>query len=107
MSFWGDIKDNIGQVLAGGLGTLGLYNGKQNREKEREQRDLVNTQIKAYQDQTNLTKQQLDESRKSTESQSRRVQEKQIRSLRRNYRAQGLLGVGNPATQDMSNQLGG
>ena len=98
MSWWTNIRDTWTKVSS-----LGLYD----RERDLDQRRLVNSQIKAYQDQTNLAKQQLDESRKSTEAQSRRVQEKQIRSLRRNYRAQGLLGVGNPATQDMSNQLGG
>jgi len=98
MSFWTKVRDTWTNVSS-----LGLYN----REKDLEQARLVNSQIKAYQDQTNLAKQQLDQSRKSTEAESRRVQEKQIRSLRRNYRVQGLLGVGNPATQDMSNQLGG
>jgi hypothetical protein len=104
MSWWTDLRDTVEYV-----GTAGMYDPKKSRQNDRDQRDMVNSQIKAYQDQTNLAKQQLDEARKSTEAEKRRVEEKQIRSLRRNYRSQGagLLGVGNPASQDMNSQLGG
>lgn len=55
--------------------------------------------------QTELARQQKAEG----DVQKRRIQEKQIRSLRRNYRGRGLgmLGVGQPAAEDMNNTLGG
>lgn len=104
MSWWTNIRDE-----AIHYGTAGLYDPKRAREQERDQRYAVNAQIKAYQDQTALARQQLDEARQATEAEKRRVEEKQIRALRRNYRAQGagMLGVGTSATQDMNAKLGG
>lgn len=104
MSLWTQIRDTAEYI---GSGTL--YDPWKSRENDRAQRELVNSQIKAYQDQTNLAKQQLDETRAQTEAEQRRVNEKQIRSLRRSYRAQGasLLGVGSPASQDTESKLGG
>jgi len=90
----------------------GLWNkitGSPTAADRREQQNAVNAQIKAYQDQTAMARQQLDEARDATNAEKRRVNEKQIRALRRNYRAQGagLLGVGEPANQDMDAKLGG
>ena len=100
MSIWTDFRDAYEFVESGFQ-----YNPWQSRENDR----LVNEQIKQYQDQTALAKQQLDEARASTEANKRRVEEKQIRALRRNYRAgsAGLLGVGSPGSQDMDQKLGG
>ena len=104
MSWWTDLRDTVEYI-----GTAGMYDPKKSRQAERDQRNMVNAQIKAYQDQTALARQQLDEARAATQAEKRRVEEKQIRSLRRNQRAQGvgLLGVGQPATQDMNSNLGG
>jgi hypothetical protein len=104
MSWWTDFRDEAIHI-----GTAGLYDPKRARQQERDQRNAVNAQIKAYQDQTALAKQQLDEARAQTAAEKRRVEEKQIRALRRNYRAQGagMLGVGSPANQDMNSKLGG
>jgi hypothetical protein len=104
MSWWTDIRDTVEKAA-----TYGLYDPWKSRQAERDQRDMVNSQIKAYQDQTALARQQLDETRAATDAEKRRVNEKQIRTLRRNYRAQGagLLGVGQSANQDMNTQLGG
>ena len=104
MSWWTDLRDTVEYV-----GTAGLYDPKKSRQADRDQRDMVNAQIKAYQDQTALARQQLDEARSQTQAEKRRVEEKQIRALRRNYRAQGagMLGVGSPASQDMTDKLGG
>lgn len=79
------------------------------REQMRQQRQVANEQIKAYKEQTELTRQQLDKTRNEENVEKRRIQEKQVRSLRRNYRTQaaGILGVGQPATEDMTNKLGG
>jgi len=104
MSWWTDLRDSVEKVA-----TFGMYDPQRIRQNEREQRDLVNTQIKAYTDQTAITRQQLTQAREATEIERRRVNEKQIRALRRSYRAPGggLLGVGQPATQDMDAKLGG
>lgn len=104
MSWWTDFRDTVENVV-----TLGAYDPWKSRENDRDQRNMVNAQIKAYQDQTNLAKQQLDEARNQTNAEKRRIEEKQIRSLRRNYRAQGagMLGVGGSASDDMNSKLGG
>ena len=106
MSWWTDLRDTVEYV-----GTAGMYDPWKSRQNDRDQRDMVNAQIKAYQDQTALARQQLDEARSATDAEKRRVNEKQIRTLRRNYRAQGasagLLGVGQPANGDMDAKLGG
>lgn len=90
-------------------GAFNAITGRQSAADRREQDRLVNDQIKAYQDQTALARQQLDEARAATAAEKRRVEEKQIRALRRNYRSAsvGLLGVGSPASQDMTSKLGG
>lgn len=104
MSWWTDFRDEAIHI-----GTAGMYDPKRARQQERDQRNAVNAQIKAYQDQTNLARQQLDEARAATQAEKRRVEEKQIRALRRNYRSQGagMLGVGSSATDDMNSRLGG
>lgn len=104
MSWWTDLRDSVEKVA-----TFGVYDPWKSRQADRDQRDMVNAQIKAYQDQTALARQQLDEARNATEAEKRRVNEKQIRTLRRNYRATGagLLGVGQSANQDMDTKLGG
>lgn len=104
MSWWTDIRDK-----AENIATLGFYDPEKSRQADRDQRNLVNAQIKAYQEQTNIEKQQLDEARNATQVEKRRVEEKQIRALRRNYRAQGagLLGVGTSGSDDMNQKLGG
>lgn len=103
MSFWTSIRDTVEKV-----GTLGLYDPERRRQ-ERDQRKMINNQINAYKEQTALTRQQLNETRAETAVEKRSIQEKQIRSLRRNYRAQGagMLGQGQAAEQDMNNKLGG
>jgi len=124
MSLWTDIRDIGETVLTGGLAGAfnkrignvegGLFNkllGRPSQDDIRNQRNAINDQIKAYKDQTALEQKQLDETRAQTDVAKRQVQEKQIRSLRRNYRSQGLgvgmLGTGQPAANDMSDQLGG
>ncbi len=104
MSWWTDLRDNVEYVASGTM-----YDPKKSRQNDRDQRDMVNSQIKAYQDQTAMARDQLNEARDATAAEKRRVNEKQIRALRRNYRAQGagMLGVGEPATQDMDSKLGG
>ena len=122
MSWWTNVRDAAEGVLTGGI--AGLWNkgvsdfegaafnkvtGRPSSDEKRNQQYAMNDQVKAYQDQTALAKQQLDEARNATTAEKRRVEEKQIRSLRRNYRTQsvGMLGVGSPDTSDMNQKLGG
>ena len=104
MSWWTDVRDTFENVATGGL-----YDPWKSRQNDRDQRDMVNAQIKAYQDQTAVARDQLNQARDATAAEKRRVNEKQIRTLRRNYRASGagLLGVGQPANQDVDTKLGG
>lgn len=105
MSWWTDIRDSV-ENFAGGI-IPGIF-GKGGDDSYQK---MINEQIRSYREQTELTKKQLEESRSANEAEKRRVQEKQIRSLRNNYRAQGLggnmLGNGQPASEDMSPKLGG
>jgi hypothetical protein len=145
MSWWTDIRDTGESIVSditpfdvrgesarkrtGGIGGFankvrnyqeGIFNkvlGRPSQDELRNQRYAVADQIKAYQDQTNLEKQQLDEARNSQDVEKRRVQEKQIRSLRRNYRggaaaapattSSSLLGQGQPVATDVNTKLGG
>lgn len=95
MSFF----DKVGHFFDEALGLQGK------RQAQRQ----INDQIKAYKDQTELTRKQLEDTKNEKLAEKRRVEEKQIRGLRRNYSARntGLLGQGQPASQDMTNQLGG
>jgi len=69
---------------------------------------MINQQIKSYKDQTELTRKELANKRNETLAEKRRIEEKTIRGLRRNYRSPGgMLGQGSPAASDMSSQLGG
>lgn len=122
MSWWTDIRDWSEAALLGpaageawdrvGNQAGAAFNkitGHPSAEDRRNQANLINEQVKAYQDQTALTRSQLDQTRAQTLGEKRRIEEKQIRALRGNYRAQniGLLGVGSPATSDMNSKLGG
>jgi len=64
----------------------------------------VNQQVDAYREMTEITKQEIARKRDEENAEKRRIEEKQIRSLRRNYRSQGLLGQG---AEDNATKLGG
>lgn len=76
-------------------------------KEKRDRQDMVNEQIRSYREQTELTRQELARKRDETNVQKRRVEEKQIRTLRRNSRSQGLLGASQSNENDMSTKLGG
>lgn len=126
MSWWTKIRDVGEGVLTGGIAGLwnknignwegSLFNkvtGRPNAAQQRAQQQQIQDQVKAYQDQTNLERKQIDDARSAEESQKRLIQQKQIRNLRRSYRAPGstagvgMLGQGQPPTEDTSKQLGG
>lgn len=102
MSWWTDVRDKYTKIASAG------FYDREGRLIERDQRNLANEQMKAYRDQTELAKKQLDEARAATTAEKRRVNEKQIRSLRRSssFSGAGLLGIGQPASDDMNKKLG-
>lgn len=79
------------------------------QKAQQAQQQQLNDAINAYKEQTALTQKQLADAQAQTDATKRQVAEKQIRALRSTYRAQpaGILGIGQPATGDTSNQLGG
>ena len=72
-----------------------------------EARDMMKQQMRNYMDQTEITRKELDTKRDQVQAEKRRVEEKQVRSLRRNYRAPGFLGGGESSQPDMTSKLGG
>ena len=84
MSLWRNIED-----ATGGLANRVL--GRSSAAEKREQANMANEQIKAYKDQTELAAKQLEETRAQKDVEKRRINEKQIRSLRNNYRPSGGL----------------
>jgi len=107
----------IGKVLAGGLAFAGhalehgvarVYHsatGVPTASEKRDQASAVRDQINAYKEQTSIASKQVEEARQSKDVEKRRIEEKQIRSLRRNYRPPGgLLGSqgGIPSPKSLS-----
>lgn len=126
MSWWTKIRDTVETPFEQfGHGVKSIANSTANAgetiwnkvtnnpsaAEKRQQNQLITDQVNAYKQQTDLTRQQLNDARAETQVEQRRIQEKQIRSLRRNYRSPtagvGLLGQGQPATEDMNTKLGG
>ena len=115
MSWWTKTRDTIEKPFKWaedeGGSIFNKITGRPSAAQTRASQQQITDQVKAYQDQTALEKQQLDEARASQDVEKRRIQEKQIRSMRRNYSApnsgSGLLGQGQPAASDINNQLGG
>lgn len=67
----------------------------------------INDQIKAYRTQTELSRQEVAAKKDEQVAEKRRIEEKQVRALRRNYRASGFLGSASTTQPDMSSKLGG
>lgn len=115
MGIFDDVADfvtapfKVGKDIVGGVasGAKGLYNNLTGETARANAEKIMQEQMKAYREQTELTRKELERTRKETDIQKRRVEEKQIRGLRRNYRPQGLLGVGESGQQGMSETLGG
>lgn len=76
-------------------------------DQTRNQQKMMNDQIKAYREQTAITKQELAQKKGAEVAEKRRIEEKQIRSLRRNYRSPSFLGGSDSGQAGMSSTLGG
>ena len=107
--------DRVERAIGGGLASAtdvasDLYHsvtGTPTADEKRNTQKAMNDQIKAYRDQTELTRNELNRVANETQIEKRRVQEKQIRSLRGQYRAKSLLGGSSAGQDDLSNKLGG
>jgi hypothetical protein len=91
------LLDMLGRAVSGGaiMGTdLGsrLYHkatGTPTADDMRNQQYAINDQIKAYKDQTALTQKEIDTARSQQDVEKRRINEKQIRALRNDFRPVG------------------
>jgi len=83
-----------------------LTGGATAHEKTQQKREM-NAQIRSYNQQTEITKQELAAVKNQADVEKRRVQEKQIRALRRSNRAQGFLGTTQEQQPGISEKLGG
>jgi hypothetical protein len=120
MSWWTNLRDTVEGVATGGLAGLvndslgnkegALFNkltGRPSSAEKRQQAAMMNDQIKAYKDQTELTRQEIASKRNEENVEKRRVQEKQIRALRRSSRGGGFLGTQSTSQPGMNDKLGG
>ncbi len=63
--------------------------GTPSSKEKRDQQSLINEQIKAYKDQTEIAAKELAAVKEQKDVEKRRINEKQIRSLRGSYRSPG------------------
>ena len=77
--------------------------GSPTAKQMRAQMNLANEQMNLYREQTRIAQEELDRKRDEMAAEKRRVEEKQVRSLRRNFRPAGFLDN----QDDLSNKLGG
>ena len=104
MSLWDTIGDFTG-------GLVNKITGRPSQDDLRNQRYQINDQIKAYKDQTALTQQEINTARSEQDVEKRKINEKQIRSLRNNFRpAGGFLnnqsGTALGNSSELPNKLG-
>jgi hypothetical protein len=100
MSFLGNVWDKTTDVLHA---VTGIPTADQKRNASK----LVNDQIRAYKEMSEISKNELASKKNEELAEKRKIEEKQIRSLRRNYRPQGIMSASSPTEQDMSTKLGG
>lgn len=120
MSWWTDFRDTAEVIGTGGLALAfndsaaskagGLFNkitGRMSEDDKRNQQYAINDQIKAYKDATALSTQQLNDTRAEQNVEKRKINEKQIRSLRNNFRPAGgfLNNSANSSSLGGSNPL--
>lgn len=78
--------------------------GQPSDKEVKQQKQLLNDQISAYKEQTELSKQELNAAKDSQAAEQRRIQEKQIRAVRRNSSMRGFLG--SSGGSELDNKLG-
>jgi hypothetical protein len=105
MSIWDTIKNVYKSPFDVSKGIINTVTGKPDKNQQK----LINEQIKSYQEQSKLAKDELAKAKDQQIAEKRRIQEKQIRSLRGRGSSRGFLGSSNPepGNAGLSNQLGG
>lgn len=95
MSWWNKVVD----TLEGALGIPTTH-----------EKNLMNEQafhqMEAYKEQTRLTQGEIDRAREEKSAEKRRIEEKQIRALRRNFRPAGFLNNAQGPATGVGNKLG-
>jgi len=105
MGLFDFIKDIALQPFKMGKGILDTITGQPSKQEK----ELMNEQMKAYKEQTALTKEELNRAKDQQVAEKRRIQEKQIRALRGRSSSRGFLGTTSPEamTPGTSPRLGG
>jgi uncharacterized protein YpuA (DUF1002 family) len=123
MSWWTKLRNGFEVGAAGAAGFIAggpagaaagaglvLASNKSARQdlgldNSNEAKRAANEQMKAYKEQTRVTNEAITEARNSKAAEKRRLDEKQIRRLRHNFRPQGFLD--NTAGSAVTDKLGG
>lgn len=108
MSILGGVIGGIGGFLVGGPGGAAAGYAIGSSLTSNNDGPDYNEQIKAYREQTELTREEIKKKQSSLDADKRRVEEKQIRALRNNYRPRGILSSQNGAApaSGVSDKLG-
>ncbi len=110
MNLWKSITDPFGTLSkANDIGTNNFHaaTGIPTAESKRAAASQIENQVKAYKEQSELARQEIDTKRGEIAAEKRRVNEKQIRSLRRSHSVNGFLGSAQTEQPGMSDKLGG
>jgi hypothetical protein len=106
MGFFNEIKKGFKSVTRGAIDPFGISSdvyhaatGAPTAEQKREMAKGMNEQVKAYKEATELGRQQVAELKSQKEMERKRIEEKQIRGLRKNARAAGFLNTQSEGTQ--------
>lgn len=95
----------LNKAYSGVGGATNKILGRTNSSDKREQNQMTADQVQAYKDQTAITEKELQTTRDQQAVEKRRINEKQIRLLRNNYRSSGGGMMGN-SSAPQSNTLG-
>lgn len=80
----------VGDVMKSAEAAFGK---KKEAHVHKSQKQMLNDQIKSYQEQTELSKQEMNRAKDSQDAEKRRIQEKQIKAVRRQSSMRGFLGT--------------
>jgi hypothetical protein len=105
MSILKEIGKVIKQPYEMGKGIFDTITGQPSSAEKK----LMNEQMKAYKEQSEITKNELNRVKGEEVAEKRRIQEKQIRALRGRQSSRGFLGTTSPeaTTPGTSSKLGG
>ncbi len=97
MGIFDKIGDALGSVFHAVTGTM-------NASEKRQQKQAIQSQVDYYRKQSEISDSQISQAREQQMVEKRRINEKQIRSLRRSFRPAGLL---DSTSGDIADNLGG